>query len=64
MLLLVLVMLVGIEEPQAFSTKVVPSASVILRWSLQFVVRNAVNCNIITNPSWTCIFSVIARLFG
>ena len=64
MVLLALVMLVGREAPQAFSIRVVPSPSMIARWSLQFAVWNAVNCNLITLPGSTCIVVGFARPLG
>ena len=64
MTLLVLLMLAGREEPQAFPNKVVPSPSVILSLSLQPSVLNAVNCKSITSPSSTCIVAVLPQLSG
>ena len=72
MRLLVLVMVAGREEPQVFSIKVVPSPSMIVRWSLQMVkldaeldsMSNAANCKDMISPSSTCIVSVFSRLFG
>ena len=57
------------EEPQLFSIKVVPSPSVIVRWSSQLEshnvwMSNAVNCKERINPCSTCIVSVFSRLFG
>ena len=66
--LLVLVIMVGRVEPQRFFIKVVPSPSVIVRWSQSQVewdsMLNAVKCKEITNPCPTFIVSVHARLFG
>ena len=56
------------EEPQLFSIKVVPSPSVIVRWSKKQVeynsMSNAVKCNEIISPFSTCIVSVFSRRFG
>jgi len=62
-MLLVLLMAAGKELPHPFSIKVVPSPSVIVRWSHGQVephrsMANAVNCNEMISPSSTCIVSV------
>ena len=64
--LLVLLRAAGKELPQLFSIKVVPSPSVIVRWSQSQVeshhsMSNAVNCNEMISPSSTCIVSVFSR---
>ena len=66
-ILLVLVILGGRVDPQLFSIKVVPSPSVIVRWSESQVLwdsmSNAVNSNDTTSPCSTIIVSVLSRLF-
>ena len=56
-MLLVLVMSAGRVVPQLFSIKVVPSPSVIVRWSQRQVelgkMSNAVNCKERINPCST-----------
>ena len=57
------------EEPQLFSIKIVPSPSVIVRWSQtqllpQGSMSNAVNCKEMISPCSTWIVSVTSRLFG
>ena len=67
-MLLMLVMAAGREEPQLFSVKVVPSPSMIVRWSKAQVesdsMSNAVNCNDRMSPSSTCMISVFFKLSG
>ena len=66
--LLLLLISSGREDPQLFSIKVVPSPSVIVRWSYSQVewgsMSNAVNCSEMTSPSSTFIVSVLSTLFG
>lgn len=66
--LLVLVMLAGRAVPQLFSIMVVPSPSVIVRWSYLQVawvsMSNAVNCNNTISPWSTRIVSVLAIFLG
>ena len=62
MTLVVLVMLAGLMEPQLFSINVVPSASVIVRWSYLQSISNAVNCSSSISPFFTCTASDCSRL--
>ena len=64
MILVVLVMFAGLMEPQLFSINVVPSASVIVRWSYLHSISNAVNCSSSISPCFTCTASGFSRLSG
>ena len=67
-MLLVLVMLAGRVLPQLFSINIVPSPSMIVRWSRGQVelgrMSNAVKFKERTNPSSTLIVSVFLTLVG
>ena len=55
-------MFAGLMEPQLFSINVVPSASVIVRWSYLQSISNAVNCSSSISPCLTCTASFCSRL--
>ena len=66
-ILVLVVTAAGREEPQLFSIKVVPSPSVIVRWSLQEPeewISKAENVKERMSPCSTSIISVRSRLLG
>ena len=71
--LLLLIMVAGRQEPQVFSIKVVPSPSVMVRWSQaqsppvgleHCSMSKAVNCRIRISPSFTRNICFFSRLGG